>query len=148
MLTGVDIDALWIDMNEPSNFCEYPCSNPDARTTEDAKGLAAGGGSSTKSLSTKKVHDEEEAAQSLSKRKSQHENNLANVKSREIAERQNGGSKKGLPGRDLINPQYKIQNAMGSLSNKTANTDLVHQGGWTEYDTHNLYVFMTNERRW
>lgn len=28
--TGVDIDALWIDMNEASNFCNYPCSDPEA----------------------------------------------------------------------------------------------------------------------
>ncbi|KAJ8126578.1 hypothetical protein O1611_g7060 [Lasiodiplodia mahajangana] len=29
--TGVDIDALWIDLNEPSNFpCYFPCDNPDA----------------------------------------------------------------------------------------------------------------------
>jgi alpha-glucosidase len=28
--TGVDIDGLWIDMNEASNFCVYPCSNPEA----------------------------------------------------------------------------------------------------------------------
>jgi alpha-glucosidase len=27
---GVDIDGLWIDMNEASNFCPYPCSNPAA----------------------------------------------------------------------------------------------------------------------
>jgi alpha-glucosidase (family GH31 glycosyl hydrolase) len=25
--TGVDIDGLWIDMNEASNFCVYPCSD-------------------------------------------------------------------------------------------------------------------------
>lgn len=28
--TGVDIDAIWIDMNEASNFCTYPCSDPAA----------------------------------------------------------------------------------------------------------------------
>ena len=27
--TGVDIDGLWNDMNEPANFCPYPCSDPD-----------------------------------------------------------------------------------------------------------------------
>ncbi|TKA61584.1 hypothetical protein B0A49_12264 [Cryomyces minteri] len=27
---GVDIDALWIDMNEASNFCPFPCTDPQA----------------------------------------------------------------------------------------------------------------------
>lgn len=31
--TGVDIDALWIDMNEAANFCPYPCSDPDGKLT-------------------------------------------------------------------------------------------------------------------
>jgi alpha-glucosidase len=100
--TGIDIDALWIDMNEPSNSCEYPCDDPEAKET--AKG-------------TKKP---------------------AKVQKRAIATRKDNGTKKGLPGRDLINPLYKIRNEMGSLSNKTADTDLIHQGGYTEYDTHNL----------
>ncbi|KIK51755.1 glycoside hydrolase family 31 protein [Collybiopsis luxurians FD-317 M1] len=25
---GIDIDGAWIDMNEPSNFCDLPCTNP------------------------------------------------------------------------------------------------------------------------
>ncbi|KAK0932413.1 hypothetical protein LTR29_016016 [Friedmanniomyces endolithicus] len=29
--TGVDIDALWIDMNEASNFCVYPCTDPEGQ---------------------------------------------------------------------------------------------------------------------
>lgn len=48
----------------------------------------------------------------------------------------------GLPNLDYINPPYQIQNAAGSLSNKTLNTDLIHFGGFVEYDTHNLYGTM------
>jgi alpha-glucosidase len=137
-LSGVDIDALWIDMNEPSNFCEYPCDNPEAETAQDAIGFAIGKNSPEQSLGTRKVLDEEKIAHRPSKKKARREDNPAKVGSREVAERGDTGTKKGLPGRDLIDPLYKIQNAMGSLSNKTANTDLIHQGGWTEYDTHNL----------
>lgn len=49
------------------------------------------------------------------------------------------GKKMGLPGRDLINPPYEIDNDAGSLSNKTIATDLVHGNGLVEYDVHNLY---------
>lgn len=45
----------------------------------------------------------------------------------------------GLPGRNLINPPYRIQNAAGGLSNLTISTDLIHSNGLAEYDTHNLY---------
>ncbi len=51
----------------------------------------------------------------------------------------------GLPDRDLINPPYQIQNAAGSLSNKTIDTDIVHSNGLVEYDTHNLYGAMMSE---
>ncbi|QRV77504.1 glycoside hydrolase family 31 protein [Ceratobasidium sp. AG-Ba] len=27
--TGIDIDGVWLDMNEPSSFCKYPCNNPE-----------------------------------------------------------------------------------------------------------------------
>lgn len=56
-----------------------------------------------------------------------------------LSKRQSGGSQSGLPGRDLINPPYKIQNVAGSLSNLTLNTDLVHSNGLAEYDVHQLF---------
>jgi alpha-glucosidase len=94
--TGVDIDALWIDMNEPSSFCDYPCD----------------------------------------------QGNTASSKARSLTRRQTSGNKKGLPNRDLLNPSYQIKNAWGALSNRTTQTDLIHQGDWAEYDTHNLYGTM------
>lgn len=35
--TGVDIDAPWIDMNEASNFCDWPCN--DAKAFAEANGF-------------------------------------------------------------------------------------------------------------
>jgi alpha-glucosidase len=90
-------------MNEPSNFCEYPCPNPGAEANSTNSTQAPG-----------LVHE------------------------RGLAPRQNGSLHTGLPNRNLLDPLYKIKNAAGVLSNKTANTSLIHQGGWAEYDTHNL----------
>lgn len=55
------------------------------------------------------------------------------------------GSMMGLPNRNLIDPPYMIQNAAGSLSNKTIDTNIVHSNGLVEYDTHNLYGAMMSE---
>ncbi|KAF2470215.1 alpha/beta-glucosidase agdC [Lindgomyces ingoldianus] len=102
--SGVDIDALWIDMNEPSNFCVWPCASPEA---------------------------EDEGT------------DIVEVKARKMSRQSDQDyPKRGLRGRNLINPSYKIKNAFGLLSNKTAKTDIIHQGGWAEYDTHNLYGTM------
>jgi alpha-glucosidase len=123
--TGVDIDALWIDMNEPSNFCDYPCNPPaglvtsskhidpviHANTFNVQKPISGGGGDSRYSESR-------------------------------VSEREKSHKMKGLPGRDLINPKYSISNLGGSLSNHTVPTDLIHANGIAEYDTHNLYGTM------
>lgn len=62
-----------------------------------------------------------------------------------LEKRQSTGDAVGLPGRDLINPEYQIDNVAGSLSNKTLDTNLIHYGGWAEYDVHNLYGAMMSE---
>jgi alpha-glucosidase len=60
-----------------------------------------------------------------------------------LARQENGtGQWLGLPGRDYINPEYKIQNAAGSISNLTAPTDIINYDGTRQYDTHNLYGSM------
>lgn len=48
----------------------------------------------------------------------------------------------GLPGRDLLNPKYNINDTAGSISNLTIRTDLIHANGLAEYDTHNMFGTM------
>lgn len=66
-----------------------------------------------------------------------------------IEERQIPGQELGLPGRNILYPEYAIHNAAGytvesntaggGISNHTVNTDIIHLNGLAMYDTHNLY---------
>jgi alpha-glucosidase len=104
-------------MNEPSNFCDYPCSDLNPATLEEGIVSAKPG--------------------VLLRRSADSHRQV--IEGKRIFRRQNAtGLKTGLAGRNLLDPLYKINNAAGVLSNKTANTDIVHKGGWAEYDTHNL----------
>ncbi|EFY89506.1 alpha-glucosidase [Metarhizium acridum CQMa 102] len=120
--TGVDIDALWIDMNEPSNFpCDFPCDDP-ARCPA---GRASSSPPTPPTATAPLPRCRAPAA---------------------------GDDQKGLPNRDLLYPKYAIHNkaaykdswngAQGGLSNHTVNTDVRHQNGLSMYDTHNLYGTM------
>ena len=125
--TGVDIDALWIDMNEAANFCPYPCDDPE--------GYASSNGfppqpPPVRTTAPRPIpgfpsdFQPPDSASALGKRQG------------------SNGRMLGLPNRDYITPPYEIHNAAGSLSNHTLDTSLVHYGGYVEYDTHNLYGTM------
>jgi alpha-glucosidase (family GH31 glycosyl hydrolase) len=43
---------------------------------------------------------------------------------------------------NLLSPPYSIDVATNGLSDRTIDTDIVHYGGITEYDAHNLYGTM------
>ncbi|KAI1738075.1 glycoside hydrolase family 31 protein [Xylaria scruposa] len=157
--TGVDIDALWIDLNEPSNFpCYFPCDNPDAvavgftpepppvRTPPrplpgfPCEFQPEGCNSTKTTRSLEVIRDSKPPAffPHLTR-----------------ADQPARGQRLGLPGRDLLYPKYAIHNkaayldswnaAEGGISNKTVNTDVLHQNGLAEYDVHNLYGSMMSE---
>lgn len=161
--TGLDIDALWIDMNEPSNFpCNFPCADPYAA----AKGyppappavrspprplpgwpcdFQPGGCPSKRDDQSQKLQIHAGSGGLSVDLKSS-----ASVSTTTTDD--SSGDQKGLPGRDLLYPKYPIHNKAayqvswnsdkGGISNHTVNTDVIHQNGLAMYDTHNLYGTM------
>ncbi|ORY57259.1 family 31 glycosyl hydrolase [Pseudomassariella vexata] len=154
---GVDIDALWIDMNEPSNFpCYFPCANPDAAAIGFPPEPPAvrtpprplpGWPCDFQPAGTECKRSEETI--SLAIRDGIPESRYDHLV---MTERQDEGQQLGLPGRDLLFPKYAIHNKAayqddwnaeeGGISNKTVNTDLIQHNGLSQYDTHNLYGSM------
>ncbi|KAM3510770.1 hypothetical protein MY11210_005600 [Beauveria gryllotalpidicola] len=162
---GVDIDALWIDMNEPSNFpCNFPCDDPYAAAEgypppappvrETPRSLAGwpcefqiGGCSSNSSSSnSKRRHNINTETTNPPNIAPAIQSNSLVLPVRAAAA---AGDQKGLSNRDLLFPKYAIHNKAayrddwnadhGGLSNHTVNTDVMHQNGLAMYDTHNLY---------
>ena len=117
--SGIDIDGVWIDMNEPASFCNYPCTDPFAQAKQQ----------NLPPPRTSPPPDPNapifgEAPPSKQKRASTPapDHSKENVQS----------------------PPYAIANHAGSgaLSDRTAYTDALHANGLIEYDTHNLYGHM------
>jgi len=157
--TGVDIDGLWIDMNEPSDFpCYFPCDDPDKSAIGYPPEPPAVR-SPPRPLPGFPCEFQPEGCSSESSSRSIEArvsdsvpNTLRHDNPFFIAPRQEQGQQLGLPGRDLLFPKYAIHNkaayldswnaAEGGISNKTVNTDVIHQNGLAMYDTHNLYGTM------
>ncbi|KAG6184918.1 hypothetical protein E4U27_000767 [Claviceps purpurea] len=160
--SGIDVDYLWIDMNEPSNFCPYPCLDPESAAKEypppppavrePPRALSGWPCDFQPSGSNCKRLDLEQS-QSPSRRSPNqgvaHPTKLgAKVAFEEhsrLHHRSSNAKWMGLPGRELTNPPYKINNTWGPLPEKAINTSLIHHNGLTQFDTHNLYGTMMSE---
>ncbi|OJD33657.1 alpha-glucosidase [Diplodia corticola] len=127
--SGVDIDALWIDMNEAANFCNWPCSDPYGYAEANDQPPDPPPVRPNSGRPIPGFPDDFQPAG-------------VSPPDRMMFRRQTSGTKTGLPGRELVDPPYQINNLAGSLSNKTVSTNVIHYNGLAEYDTHNLYGTM------
>ena len=148
--TGLDIDALWIDMNEPSNFCPWPCEDPDGFLRSPAgdwinpeppkpipynpRPLPGWPEDFQPPKDQSSVSTVEPIVQSAPLELIEPE---AIPQSKAVT-----GPSIGLPDRDLLNPKYDIGQAEGTISNLTMFTNLFHANGMASYDTHNMYGSM------
>jgi alpha-glucosidase len=137
--TGLDIDALWIDMNEAANFCPYPCVDPVGYSIKSGNPPPA----PPVRLNAGRVIPGFPAdfQPSSTSRQSIIERSKSRL-SLHTRQAKKGSNATGLSGRDLVNPKYKIRNAAGTISNLTIQTDLINYDGSAQYDTHNLYGTM------
>ncbi|KAM0433413.1 hypothetical protein ACHAPT_004291 [Fusarium lateritium] len=116
--TGIDIDGVWNDMNEASNFCPNVDCDP-AKHAKDTNTPPPPPENHRPRPNTGRpipgFPDSFQPNGTLTKR----QNTVAN--------------------RDLLNPPYSIQNAQGKLSDRTIYTNITNHDGTAQYDTHNLY---------
>ncbi|KAB5540560.1 alpha-glucosidase [Coniochaeta sp. 2T2.1] len=141
--TGIDIDGVWIDMNEPASMCRFPCRDPPGEAEmlgmppeppplrDPPRQLPGFGGHGTKADANPKNQKWDYGAARFP------------ISGNENQQRLHGRGMHHTE-EDLISPPYRIHNGgpSGNLSDLTVHTDLVHANGMLEYDLHNLYGTM------
>ena len=92
-------------MNEPANFCRYPCLDPYAEAA--ARGLP-------------RPRNSPRIPYSFVREASRERTNESTLEDGQL---------------DLLEPPYTIGNNESVISDRTARTDIIHENGMVEYDT-------------
>ncbi|CRG92657.1 alpha-glucosidase [Talaromyces islandicus] len=120
--SGVGVDGMWIDMNDPANFCTYPCSNPIQIAIQDGIPPAPPALRTTWDPLPGFPADFQPPSTS------------GRLRTRST------GNMTGLSGRDFANPPYIPATGDGSLNVGTVYPEIRQYDNYVMYDTHNLYA--------
>ncbi|KAF2277138.1 uncharacterized protein EI97DRAFT_466667 [Westerdykella ornata] len=142
--TGIDVDGVWVDMNEASNFCPdikcnpaelaknwnippEPMNAPRPNTGRPIEGFPP-------SFQPESTKGKLGARQLIGSDKK------GNDLSAQCPRRAAFNTMKGTIGRDVLSPAYKIKmHDVSNLSDRTLPTTLTNCDGTQQYDTHNLH---------
>lgn len=127
--TGIDLDGIWVDMNEASNFCEDQTCNARQKAIND--------GIPPKPTNPPRPN----TGRPIPGFPLEFQPNSNNTK-RELALRQSEGHMKGLPDRQWFSPKYRVNSHRGDIQQFTIWTNTSNYDGSWQYDTHNLYGHM------
>ncbi|KAJ2905550.1 hypothetical protein MKZ38_005194 [Zalerion maritima] len=160
--TGVDIDQCWIDMSDPSSFgCEFGCDAFEVVAESDSfppdpppvrnpprplPGWSCAFQPNGTNCKTKgELYSTAEVLVGVAAPRGEGYGGSDTDSS-------DSGKHLGLPGRDLLYPEYSIHNAWayqpdwndeeGGLSNYTVPTNVIHANGIAELDLHNTFGHM------
>ncbi|KAG8869470.1 hypothetical protein FRB97_001206 [Tulasnella sp. 331] len=150
---GVGFSGIWLDVNEPSSFCEGSCgtganlsntSTPfflpgtpeaGAPTYPECYNATISGPSGNITVNGTMTCNETEAQASAMRKRDLRTPVTLDTSS--MTERGLGAAIESHI--DLNYPPYTIHNGYGKLSAKTVATNATHAGGYVELDAHNLY---------
>ncbi|KAG8921287.1 hypothetical protein FRC02_000326 [Tulasnella sp. 418] len=141
---GINVDGIWIDMNEVANFCDFPC--PDPLQVAIDRNMPPPRPRDPPAKDTHIFPQQRNIYPTVGVL-----NPPSAIGSRfpstpivDILDPRyvKGNVFSSQPTVDVLNPPYSIANAYSTLSSKTAAVNIIHQNGLVEYDTHNLYGTM------
>lgn len=143
---GMDVDGLWNDMNEASNFCQNVDCDPEKDKGDNPPNPPfpprANTGRPIPGFPVEFQPDHNGVSNSITTKPANRvsdtnaEEPIVELRRREFVVRDDT---KALPDRDLLYPKYKIQTGHGDLSARTLWTNITNYDGSFQYDSHNLY---------
>jgi alpha-glucosidase len=132
--TGVDIDGIWVDMNEAASFCpDFQC---DPIQHAKDSGIPPEPKFAPRPNTGRPIEGFPPSFQPKS----------STVKARqadsECPRKAEFNQMKGTIARNVLEPKYKIRTHLSHLSDYTIYTNITNCDGTQQYDTHNLYGHM------